>query len=47
LFAGSPAREALTPREVRDVETMCGMSYYGELQQYKGRALEAGPAAKM
>jgi hypothetical protein len=34
----SPARELLTPREVRDVERMCNFSYYGALQQYKQKA---------
>jgi hypothetical protein len=33
-FMTSAAREVLTPREVRDVEKMCGLSYYGELSQY-------------
>ena len=27
-FMTSAAREVLTPREVRDVEKMCGLSYY-------------------
>ena len=38
LFANSPVRQILTPREVRDVEKMCGVNFYGELQQYKGKA---------
>lgn len=27
-FQSSPVRDILTPREVRDVEKMCGLSYY-------------------
>ena len=39
-FAMSYAREVLTPREVRDVEKMCSLSYYGELNQYKQKSAQ-------
>ena len=37
-FQFSTAREILTPREVRDVEKMCGLGYFGELNQYNSKS---------
>ena len=39
-FQFSTAREILTPREVRDVEKMCGLGYFGELNQYNSKSRE-------
>ena len=46
MFQDSPARDILTPREVRDVERMCNFSYFGALQQYKQKAY-SDPATKV